>query len=153
MTATIRRATPADWPQIHSLLTRAALPLDGAREAFALGFVADDGAQIVGSVALEIHESAALLRSLAVDGTRRGEGLGRRLVDAAVAEARRLGTSSVHLLTTTAASFFPRCGFAITTRDAVPIAVAQSIEFREACPASAVVMALQFRAEPTQSSK
>ena len=47
---------------------------------------------------------------------------------------------TVYLLTETAGDFFPRFGFRPTTRAAVPSAVQQSVEFREACPASAVVM-------------
>ena len=35
---------------------------------------------------------------------------------------------------------FTRFGFVQTTRDVVPTGVQQSIEFRSACPASAVVM-------------
>ena len=43
-------------------------------------------------------------------------------------------------LTTTAERFFPRFGFERITRDDVPASVQASIEFREACPASATVM-------------
>jgi amino-acid N-acetyltransferase len=46
----------------------------------------------------------------------------------------------VYLLTTTAESYFPKFGFVQTTREVVPTAVQQSVEFRSACPASAVVM-------------
>ena len=145
MTASIRRAVPDDWRQIEALLAAAALPLDGAGEAFQIGFVAESGGRLVGTAALEVFGDAALLRSVAVDATRRGEGLGQRLVEAALAEARHRDLLSVHLLTTTAASFFPRCGFITTPRAAVPPSLLQSVEFQTACPASAVVLAIQLR--------
>jgi N-acetylglutamate synthase-like GNAT family acetyltransferase len=141
----IRRATPDDWPQIEALLVSAALPLDGAGEAFQIGFVAAAGQDIVGTVALEVHGGAGLLRSLAVATAHRGEGIGRRLVESALAEARRRQLARVHLLTTTAASFFPRCGFTTTTRAEVPEPLQQSVEFRSACPASAAVLVLDLR--------
>ena len=46
----------------------------------------------------------------------------------------------MYLLTTTAERYFARFGFVQIARDDVPGAVQQSVEFREACPASAVVM-------------
>jgi amino-acid N-acetyltransferase len=121
------------------------LPLDGARDAFQTGFVAEVDGRIVGTAALELFDDAALLRSVAVDATRRGEGLGRRLVDTAVAEARTRQLSSIYLLTTTAASFFTRFGFALASRVEVPGALQQSIEFQSACPASAAVLVIQLR--------
>jgi N-acetylglutamate synthase-like GNAT family acetyltransferase len=144
-TAMIRPATSDDWPQIEALLVSAALPLDGAGEAFRIGFVAEAAPHIVGTVALELHGDTALLRSLAVAVAHRGEGIGRRLVESALTEARRRQLSSVHLLTTTAASFFPRCGFTTTTRAEVPEPLQQSVEFRSACPASAAVLVLELR--------
>jgi N-acetylglutamate synthase-like GNAT family acetyltransferase len=74
MTAAIRRARPDDWPRIEALIHTAALPLEGAREAFQRGFVADREGEIVGVVALEVFADGALLRSLAVGAASRGEG-------------------------------------------------------------------------------
>ena len=145
MTASIRRAVPDDWRQIEALLVAAALPLDGAREAFHTGFVAEIDGHIVGTAALELFDTAALLRSVAVEATRRGEGLGRRLVDAAVANARDRHLSSVFLRTTTAPSFFTRCGFVMTARSDVPASVQQSVEFHSACPASATDLVMQLQ--------
>lgn len=82
----------------------------------------------------------ALLRSVAVDATRRGEGFGHQLTQAALDLARARGLSQVYLLTTTAADFFPRFGFRVVARSEVDPAVRQSVEFTTACPASAVAM-------------
>jgi amino-acid N-acetyltransferase len=46
----------------------------------------------------------------------------------------------MYLLTTSAEHYFPRFGFVQIGRDDVRGAVRESVEFREACPASAVVM-------------
>ena len=72
--------------------------------------------------------------------TDRGTGLGGRLTAAAIEEAQRLQLPALYLLTTTAEEFFPRFGFERITSHEVPDSVKQSIEFREACCASAVVM-------------
>ena len=50
------------------------------------------------------------------------------------------GLTPLYLLTTTAEDFFPRFGFSRITRQEVPESVRASVEFRSACPASAVVM-------------
>ena len=65
-----------------------------------------------------------------------GEALVRRILD----YANDQGISEVYLLTTTAERYFPRFGFVQVAREDVPDTVRGSIEFREACPASAVAM-------------
>jgi amino-acid N-acetyltransferase len=95
---------------------------------------------VVGIAGLELYPDGALLRSVAVHPSWRSSGLGRTLVDRALETARRAGARDVFLLTTTAERYFPRLGFAGTSRASVPAGVQGSIEFREACPASAVVM-------------
>jgi amino-acid N-acetyltransferase len=51
---------------------------------------------------------------------------------------------ALYLLTTTAERYFPSFGFVKTTRESVPDEIKTSVEFREACPASATVMALEL---------
>ena len=103
-------------------------------------FVARDGDRVVGSAAIEIYADGGLLRSVAVDAGCRGAGLGGRLTAVAIEEARRRRLPALYLLTTTAERFFPRFGFETIACDEVPASVQGSIEFRGACPASAVVM-------------
>jgi N-acetylglutamate synthase-like GNAT family acetyltransferase len=69
----IRRAAPSDFERIEALLRNAHLPVDGAREAFAMGFVAEERDTIVGAVALEVYPDTALLRSLVVDRAVQGK--------------------------------------------------------------------------------
>jgi N-acetylglutamate synthase-like GNAT family acetyltransferase len=145
MTTTIplRPATQADWPGIEAMLTGADLPLAGARDHLGDFFVVtSDG--IVGCIGLERYGNAGLLRSLAVSTAHRDHGYGRALVDACVHHARSTGVETLALLTTTAEPFFARLGFMRVQRDQVPAAVQASMEFRGACPASAVAMLLDL---------
>ena len=60
----------------------------------------------------------------------------RRVLD----HARERGVQDVYLLTTTAEDYFPRFGFRRVDRREVPAEVQASVEFRKACPGSAVAM-------------
>ena len=139
-TPTIRPATPSDLPQIERLLLASALPTVGVRDALDGFLVAEHEGALVGVVGIEACCDYGLLRSTAVDAAWRSRGLGRRLVERAIAEAEARGTRALYLLTTTAERWFPSFGFAATPRDAVPAEVRRTEEFRDACPASAVVM-------------
>ena len=140
MDVRIERASDADGPSILQLLQGAGLPVDGLVEHLNTAFVARDGAAIVGCAALETYADGALLRSVTVAPAARGRGVGQRLTQAAVTLAQSVGMPAVYLLTTSAESYFPKFGFVPTTKEQVPASVKQSIEFRSACPASAVVM-------------
>ena len=142
----IAQAGAADLPEIIGLLERSRLPPDGLAEHVASTVVAKDGERIVGSAALELYGGVGLLRSVAVDEGLRGRGLGVRLTTAALDLARARGLRTVYLLTETAGEFFPRFGFRPIARGDVDPAALQSVEFTTLCPASALVMALDFTA-------
>ena len=137
---TVRAARVEDTPAVESLLSSQQLPIAGAATALARGVVAEHEGRIVGVAALERCEAFELLRSVAVDPSYRSTGLGRRLVTRLLTDADARRVPAAYLLTTTAAEWFPRFGFAVVSRDEVPDAVRASHEFREACPASATVM-------------
>lgn len=144
----IAPATGRDLDPILDLLRGSRLPGAGLADHLASALVARDGDRIVGSAALELYGASALLRSVAVEAGRRGQGLGRQLTQAALALAHGRGVQRVYLLTETAADFFAGLGFAPLDRQAVDPAVQQSIEFRGACPASAVCMVLALDTGP-----
>ncbi|KAA3663324.1 MAG: GNAT family N-acetyltransferase [Chloroflexi bacterium] len=129
---------------VLALLAESGLPPEGLSEHLAATLVARDNGAIVGSAALELYGHAALLRSVAVTATHRGQGLGVRLSEAALELARQKRVTEVYLLTETAVSFFPKLGFQQVNRDEVPEAVQMSLEFTELCPDSAVAMALRL---------
>lgn len=141
----IRDARTQDLSNIVALLRRWELPtadLERARVAF---LVDERDGQIAGVIGLQRFERVALLRSLAVDASRRGEGAGDRLVARLEAEARDQGIDELILLTQTAQAFFTRRGYRAIDRAAVPAAVLQTEEFRSLCPASAICMAKLLR--------
>ncbi len=136
----IREAAERDLNAVESLLSANNLPLDGVKENFSSFVVAEDEGEIAGAIGLEKFGSVALLRSAVVSSDYRGSGVGRRLVERLLEGAERDGIEELFLLTTTAEKYFPRFGFARTTRSAVPAAMKASPEFQGACPDTAVVM-------------
>ena len=103
--------------------------------------VAELEGEIVAVAGWEAFGTVGLLRSLAVAEDRRGGGLAARLVERCEADAQRRGVEAVYLLTTTAADYFRRRGYADVPRDAAPAAVAGHAQFRSLCPASAQCLA------------
>ena len=139
-TATVRAATIKDLPRVERLLTASDLPLEGVRESFDTFVVAEADGDLVGVAGLEVCCDDALLRSVAVAPEWRSRGVGRALVNRAIANAEASGLRALYLLTTTAEQYFPSFGFKKIERSQVPDAVRATREFTEACPASAAVM-------------
>ncbi len=136
----IRAATPGDLGAIEALLIASGLPTDGVAGALGNFLVAEQGGSIVAVVGVETCGEYGLLRSTAVAPEWRGRGLGRKLVERAIAESESKGQRALYLLTTTAERYFPTFGFTLTTRDRVPGVVRDTAEFKGACPGSAKVM-------------
>jgi amino-acid N-acetyltransferase len=136
----LRSAKTSDLPEVLSLLGRAELPTEGVADAFRQFVVAESDGAIVGVVGLELYGGSALLRSAAVEEGWRRTGVGRLMVERALDLAREQRIEDVYLLTTTAGKYFPKFGFACVSRDTVADEVRSSVEFRTACPASALVM-------------
>lgn len=141
----IRDATSSDFLAVEQLLLASKLPVEGVRENFSSFVVAEEAGTISGAIGLERYGSAALLRSAVVSPANRGAGVGRQLVESLLQRAKEDGIDELYLLTTTAEKYFPRFGFARTTRAAVPETVKASAEFRGACPDTAVVMTRRAR--------
>jgi amino-acid N-acetyltransferase len=140
-TVAARASTAADFLPVRDLLAAAHLPVEDLRSAPGLRFwVAQDDDHIVGAIGLESFGPAALLRSLVVAPSHRGQGLGSMLVATLEREARAHATEVLVLLTETAEAFFSRHGFEIIERDYAPDEVKLSAEFKSLCPASAVCM-------------
>jgi amino-acid N-acetyltransferase len=142
--AAVRAASEEDYGAVVGLLDGAGLPLADLTPALNDFFVAEQDGRIVGAVGLEGYGPDALLRSAVVEPAARGSGIGVALVERVVEHARQRGILAIYLLTTTAEHYFPRFGFHRIGREAVPEAVRASVEFREACPASAAVMRMDL---------
>ena len=148
-TVALRAAANSDLPSILSLLSASDLPTVGVAESLNGFTVAEHDGRIVGVVGIETCcRKYALLRSTAVSAEFRKHGIGRRLVERAIADAEAKGVSALYLLTTTAETYFPSFGFTRVSRDAVPDEVKATEEFSSACPSSAAVMTLELDHAP-----
>jgi amino-acid N-acetyltransferase len=136
----VQAAKTTDLPDILALLKAAALPVAGIENHVETALVAKESERLLGCAAVEVYGQVGLLRSVAVDAGRRGEGLGEELTKAALELARKRGVRDIYLLTTTASHFFPRFGFTAIPRAELDPALQQSEELRGACPASALAM-------------
>ena len=151
---TLRPAVADDLPAIVALLAGCGLPTgDFAGRLPGSFLVAQAGTTLVGTIGLETLGDIALLRSLAVLPQWRGQAIATRLVAHWEEAARATGIAALYLLTTTAADYFLRRGYAYVARDAVPPQVAGHAQFRSLCPASAKCLRLSLISAHTQAAK
>ena len=143
----IRPATSDDRVAIERLLADANLPTDGVAEILAdhpddffVAEVSDATREIVGAGGLETCCDNALLRSVVVQPEWRSHGVGHELVRRIVCHAESRGLRALYLLTLTAEHYFPRFGFERIERGSVPAEIAETVEFKSACPDTAAVM-------------
>lgn len=137
----VEPAAASDLDAIKALLHAAHLPTDDLTEALLANFlVAREADMVVGVVGVEHHGAIALLRSLVVQESARGEGFGAKLLDAAESLARSSSVRSLYLLTTTADQFFAAHGYRRVQRDDAPAEIRTTTQFSALCPASAVLM-------------
>jgi amino-acid N-acetyltransferase len=141
----LRPASVDDLPAVEDLLKRTNLPVEGVTESIDSFVVAESDGQLVGVGGVERCGDYGLLRSVAVDPSAQGRGVGAAVTDKLIADSDASGLRALYLLTTTAESYFPNFGFTTTTRDSVPPEVQKTAEFREICPASATVMHRSLR--------
>ena len=136
----MRSARTDDLPELETLLATNQLPPEGVDEHIGDFLVAEDNGRIEGAIGLERYGRFGLLRSAVVAPRVRGSGVGTQLVTELLARAKVSGVEELYLLTTSAENYFPRFGFERAARADVPATVKQSVEFRGACPDSAIVM-------------
>jgi SAM-dependent methyltransferase len=84
---------------------------------------------------------------VAVESGLRGKGIARALVSNRLAFAGGAGLREVYLLTMTAARYFERFGFREVNRADVPVEIAATVEFSQACPRTATVMKVAMIAD------
>lgn len=133
----IRPARPAELGAIERLVREARLPTDGLEDVWRT-WVAVEHGRVVGTVSLERYENALLLRSMAVESSHRGSGVGGALIGVLLETADEIGP--VALLTEGAASWFERFGFETVDRSKLDARLQASVELRYACPATATAL-------------
>ena len=111
----IRPATPADLPDIHTLIMQTGLNTDPALiTATLMGcsyWLAVQHGETIGCVGLEHGEGVSLLRSACVRPEHQSRGIGARLADAALASARGRGDRAIYLFSSHAGGYWARLGF------------------------------------------
>ncbi len=131
--------------EIEKLLTTAKLPssdLVGADKVVLFGH--EQKGKVVGLVGIEKYDQCALLRSLVIEPSERGAGLGGKLVSYAERQAAASGVKTIYLLTTTADKFFQRLGYSSMSRAEAPNIITSTSQFSSLCPDSASFMAKQL---------
>ena len=123
----VRKAQLSDAEEIHSLVSLfvptgelLAVPLVNIYESIRDYFVAEEGSEVVGTVALKVlWKDLAEVRSLSVHPSAQGKGVGRMLVEACLDEAEELGIPRVFALTREG-GFFERLGFTRCKKEELP---------------------------------
>ncbi|MEE8319345.1 MAG: N-acetyltransferase [bacterium] len=123
----IRKAKMKDVPIVHELVNDYASRgemLARSRSEIYEGlrdfFIAEEEGQILGCAALHINwEDLAEVRSLAVLETAQKRGIGKKLVEACIQEARALGVAKVYALTYRP-GFFEQLGFDQVSKETLP---------------------------------
>ncbi|MDH3338126.1 MAG: arsenic resistance N-acetyltransferase ArsN2 [Gammaproteobacteria bacterium] len=138
---TIRKATDSDLSAAQSWLSDARLPSGDLTPAhmrnFLLALAGDDP---LGMIGVEQFDNIGLLRSLVVDQSARGAGIGKQLVAALETRAAELGVNELWLLTIDADAYFARLGYVVANRDDAPDSIRATAEFSTLCPGDAVLM-------------
>jgi N-acetylglutamate synthase-like GNAT family acetyltransferase len=130
---TLRPLTPADVPDLLRFLTRADLTGSGLRDpAVRLWVLRDATGRVQGSAGYELSEDGrqALIRSVAVDASRRGEGLGLRLAGFTLERAAEAGARQAWLFSRHRGAFWRRLGFELVDRDALARVLAGTHQVR-----------------------
>jgi N-acetylglutamate synthase-like GNAT family acetyltransferase len=106
-----------DIELVRAMLARGGLTTNGIEWPAACYLLAYFGDDAVGVIGVEPKIDAALVRSLYVNESMRGRGIGAALVAAARKAAHTRGARHLYLFSTDAGEFFERHGFTI-----VPVA-------------------------------
>lgn len=151
-TITIRRAAPADVSQIVKLVNSHALlgtvlprSFRSVEETVDDWIVAEADSEILGCVSLLGYTSGLVeVRSLVVGDQYQGLGIGSRLMQALLEEARRRQIPTLFALTRQV-PFFSRFGFLLTAKDLFPEKVwidCRQCPFVNNCDESAMILHL-----------
>lgn len=129
---TLRPATPDDIAAITALLVAAHLPAIEIEEHIEHFVVAEIAGRLVGCGGIEIYADcpASLVRSMAVDESLRGSGLGKRILEWVIDHGKASGVSDFFLFTVDARDFYVPFGFVDVSLDDFPEAMRQSAQYR-----------------------
>lgn len=136
----VRRAGPTDSDFVERVLRANDLVVPEDSAAIEDTFVCERNGERIGIGALERYGDAALLRSVAIDESVRGQGYGTALCTRLLELVDANGIAEIYLFTATAAAFFATLGFERIDRESVPESIRETSECRERCRSTAVCM-------------
>jgi len=124
----LSKANLSDIPQMQKLVTKEVkdgVILNRSEDEVATNIrsyvLAKDGDDIVGYGALHIHSvRLAEIRSLIVDSSYRGKGIGKDIVEYALKEAKELQIKEDVLVLTYLPEFFKKLGFREINKEQIP---------------------------------
>jgi len=125
-------AKPEHVPAMKALLEAHHLPTNELEDWLDHFVVAEQDGQLIGCGGLELYaeDSAALVRSMAVDGDLHGTGVGSRILAWVEGHARDLGLQHLFLFTLDKAPFYERFGYELVAYDAFPPSARNSFQYR-----------------------
>lgn len=124
---------------LRDALVAADLPIEDLNKGGRCFFRFDDAGKVVGYGGFEPHVDYALIRSIVVLPEARGTGAGRRIAEAVMQEAARLGAGKAFLLTTTSAGFFEHLGFEVLDRADAPAAILNTHQAATICSSATLL--------------
>ena len=137
---TLRQVHGNTLGYVERLLVRNDLPAQDVRSKPNCFYIGYAGGERVGIGGFERYGTDGLLRSVVVEESNRGEGLGTALCETLEANASAASIETLYLLTTTAVEFFADRGYRKIGRSSAPSSIQQTTEFRFLCPTTAVCM-------------
>ena len=137
---TLRLVDHNDLMAIRTLLVRHDLPVADISEKDVTLYAGIIDTKLCATVGYEQHEETFLLRSLCVESSLQGRGIGKTLVKHIEEEALKKGIRTLYLLTNSAKEYFTRLGFVQVARNDTPEAIQHTREFSSLCPSMAVIM-------------
>lgn len=137
----IRPADSSDLGMIRQLLADSGLPTNDLLSS-PIDFLisTDEEDNLIGCIGVELYGTDGFLRSFAVKETRRKHGIGKNLLNQLNGYVLSKGVNKLHLLTTTAQSFFEQNGFVRSDRIDAPMSIHNTTEFKGMCCSTAVYM-------------
>ena len=107
----MRRGRPDDVPRFAELIAGADLPPLFISE-WIYGFAAAEyDGEVIACGGLEVYDGCGVIRSVVVDEPGRGLGLGRKIAELLIEDARLAGATDIFLVTVDAWPFWAHLGF------------------------------------------
>jgi amino-acid N-acetyltransferase len=135
-----KSANHTDTKEVQNLLMENQLPFEDLESSnVSLTFALLEG-QIIGCIGVEKKGEDGLLRSFSVSQKHKNQGIGNELFNRLINRLKSENIKTLHLLTTTAESYFNKRGFLVSSRIHAPKSIMETTEFTSLCPSNSIYM-------------